>query len=123
MARLLLIEDDTAVRGVLAKMLEGGGHEVTGAGDGTDALALIKESTFDCAIVDILLPDMDGIQLLRELRLRNMPLKVVAISGGGRGAAGEYLEMATILGAAETLQKPITADQLLGAVARVLGTL
>jgi len=122
MARLLLIEDDHAVRGVLTKMLEGGGHEVTGAADGAAAFALIEASTFDLAIVDILLPDVDGIQLLRELRLRKLPLKVIAISGGGLGDAGEYLEMAALLGAAETLQKPISADDLLGAVARVLGT-
>lgn len=122
MAKVLLIEDDDAVHRVLTRILESAGHDVTGAADSAEAFKLIKATAFDVAIVDILLPEVDGIQLLRELRLQQLPLKVIAISGGGLGAAGEYLEMAKVLGAAETLQKPISADDLLGAVARLTGT-
>ena len=120
MAAILLVEDEKAVRDVLTRMLEGAGHAVTPAADGTAALRLIDLQSFDLIVADLLLPDTDGMQILRELRARKSPLKMIAISGGGRGSATDYLEMAKILGAVETLQKPIAPATLVAAVARVL---
>ncbi len=122
MANILLVEDEPSVRNVLARMLEDAGHTVTGVEGGAAALQLVDTTPFDLMVADLLMPDTDGMQILRELRARKSKLKVIAISGGGRGAATDYLEMAKILGAVETLQKPISSEVLTGAVARALGT-
>ena len=122
MASILVVEDDEALRRLFEQMLVRAGHEVTIASDGAQALKLIDTTAFDVMITDLIMPEMEGLSLLRELRKKKLPLKVIAMSGGGRGAAVDYLEMAVMLGAAATLPKPFTFQQLGDVVARVLKT-
>ena len=80
MTRLLLVEDDAALREGIADLLHQAGHEVVSSGDGRDALARLVDSDFDVAIVDLGLPGMDGIELLRALRRRQIGLPVLVIT-------------------------------------------
>ncbi|MGH2522264.1 MAG: response regulator [Anaerolineales bacterium] len=68
MANLLLVDDDAVLLGLLAKLLRRSGHAVTTAGSGAEALALTAEQTFDLIITDVMMPDLDGYQLTRQLR-------------------------------------------------------
>jgi two-component system cell cycle response regulator CpdR len=122
MPRILLVDDDAAVRQVIERLLTQKGHTVTTATDGVKALRLLEASSFDLVISDVVMPDMEGLQLLREIRKNPSPPGVIVISGGGRGTAAEYLALATSFGAAATLTKPFALDALTDAVERVLGT-
>jgi DNA-binding NtrC family response regulator len=121
MARILLIEDDDFLRQVLAETLEREGHIVTGARDGRQGLVFFSPGAFDLAITDIVMPEKEGLEVVRSLRSRDPHLKVLAISGGGHfGAADTYLLLASRLGAHETLAKPFTRDDLLATLSRLL---
>jgi CheY-like chemotaxis protein len=120
MASILVVEDDAALRQLFERMLVRDGHEVTIAADGAKALKLIETTVFDVVITDLVMPEMEGLSLLRELRKRKSPLRIIAMSGGGRGSATDYLEMAKMLGAAATLPKPFTHQQLTDTIESVL---
>ena len=120
MARILVVDDDPAVRAMLERMLLVDGHEITAATNGTMALRLLDGSSFDLVITDLVMPGIEGMQLLRELRARPIPQKAIAMSGGGRGSASNYLELAKACGAAAILEMPFTRQELVDAIAVVL---
>jgi FixJ family two-component response regulator len=74
-------------------------------------------------VLDMLMPDMDGVETLLALRDFVPRLLVVAMSGGGRVSSHLYLRFAKLMGAAQVLEKPFSADQLLQAVASALAEL
>ncbi|MBI3568177.1 MAG: response regulator [Gemmatimonadetes bacterium] len=120
MARILLVDDETAVRQLFADVLEIDAHAVTQAGDGNGALAALEHGAFDLVVTDLVMPDKEGIETIIEMRKRWPTLPVVAMSGGGRGSAADYLELAAQLGAVATLQKPFATQVLLDTVRKVL---
>lgn len=87
---------------------------------GKDALAKITKGSFDLIVTDIIMPDMEGIELILRLRRRSRDLPIIAISGGGRGGPEVYLELARSCGAARVLAKPFEAAQLLSYVNEAL---
>lgn len=122
MARILLIEDDHTVRAVLRMSLAGVGHIVIEARNGKEGLDLFKRAGADLVITDIIMPEVEGLEVIRELRNKRFPsVKVIAISGGGVSQdAGDALRMAKLLGAAKTLAKPFSNEVLIAAVNEVL---
>ena len=116
--RVLLIEDDASVRRIVRKMLERGRHEVTEAENGRVGLDRLSDSAFDLVITDIVMPEMDGLETLIELRKHYPTLTVIAMSGGGRTGNTNFLESAETLGASAILQKPFTLDVLTAAIDR-----
>jgi len=120
MARVLVVDDDPLVRETVALALERAKHEVRRAADGLQALDMLSAAPADLVISDIIMPEVDGIGLLLAMRKRHPPLKVVAMSGGGRTRNMDFLRMAEALGAHATLPKPFTPEQLLAAVAAAL---
>jgi DNA-binding response OmpR family regulator len=120
MAKLLLVDDNQELLGIQGEFLRMSGHEVLTAANGGEALAHAARETFDLVITDIIMPDKDGIEVIVALR-KNMPaLKVIAISGGGRLNAKDYLSIARKLGASATLAKPFSGSELVATVAQVL---
>ena len=114
--RVLLIEDDAAVRRIVRKMLERGRHEVTEAENGRVGLERLSDSAFDLVITDIVMPEMDGIETLIELRKRHPTLRVIAMSCGGRTGNMYILSSAEKLGASAVLHNPFTIDVLTTAI-------
>ncbi|MDY6952940.1 MAG: response regulator, partial [Thermodesulfobacteriota bacterium] len=120
-ARILVIDDDVQIRRMLRKLLEGTGYEVTEAPDGRQGISLYRQDPCDLVITDIIMPDKEGLETIRELR-RDFPhVKIVAISGGGRASPDEYLHMAKSFGAKRTLAKPFDQKELLEAVQELVG--
>lgn len=119
MLRILVVDDEEPIRRLVERMLATSGHEVTVASNGVKALRQLDAASFDLVITDLVMPELEGLQLLRELRARHSPPKVIAMSSGGRGGAN-YLEMAASLGASATLPKPFTQRELTDTIARVL---
>ena len=120
MARILLIDDDDAVRDMLHQMLVQLGHIVIEGRNGKEGLELLPNANADLLITDIVMPEMEGLELLMELRKKQPPMKIIAISGGGRGNAAEYLRAAKFLGASHVLAKPFTNEALLSAINELL---
>jgi DNA-binding NtrC family response regulator len=120
MARILVVDDEPSMRDLVALVLELDQHQVVTAGDGNAALAEIEKGVFDLVITDLVMPDLEGIETIMTLRKMRPTLKLIAMSGGGFGRAGDYLEMAATVGAARTLAKPFTNDMLLKTVREVL---
>lgn len=120
MARILLIEDDEIVRHAVHAVLHKAGHTVEDARDGREGLRLIAAGDYDLYITDIVMPQAEGIEVIRAIREIDQARPIIAISGGGRIDKQEMLRWAGRFGATETLAKPFTMQELSAAVARCL---
>ena len=122
MARILLVDDDPIVADELKLTLEDWGHSVVTASNGFRGLRQFEITRFDCVISDIIMPDMEGIGMMLEMRRKRPGTKIIMISGGGAIASDEFLQAAAMLGAVATVHKPIRPDELLRAIDRCLAT-
>jgi CheY-like chemotaxis protein len=120
MATVLVVDDEAAIRTSITFALEREGHRVVEAENGLEAKTKFERTRFDLAIVDIVMPEVEGIATIRELRRRNPAMKILAISGGGRSGNADYLKIAEKLGADATLSKPFSAADLRSAVEKLL---
>jgi DNA-binding response OmpR family regulator len=120
-ARILIIDDDAAVRTVLRVALAAAGHEVREAGDGTRGLQELDRWPAELVLCDLYMPGMEGLETIRALRGRAAGVPVVAMSGGAGGAGHNLLPVAAKLGAAGVLKKPFALRALYAAVAAALG--
>ena len=121
MARILIVDDEEALRATMRRMLQTAGHEVIEAGDGEQALGLAARNPPDLAVCDIYMPVREGFETIRELRQGFPKLGVIAVSGaGGMNPSVDFLRMAGLLGADATLAKPFVTRQLLALVETVL---
>ena len=120
MGRIMVVEDDKAVRDLLRAMLERAGHEVTVAGNGREAIQRHRESPADLIITNILMPEKEGLETIQELRRDAPDLKIIAVSGGGQIGPADYLDIARRFGANRTFSKPFNRKELLQAVAELL---
>jgi CheY-like chemotaxis protein len=124
MQRILLIDDDDAVRAAISLILDQEGYEVTAAEDGHVGLRLVTETSFDLAIVDMFMPGLDGIETIAALRAVLPSLPIIATSGAVArsqgGGSSNVLAVATERGAAMVVHKPFRPHELLQAVAACL---
>jgi CheY-like chemotaxis protein len=122
MIRILLVDDDDMSRGAIHKMLERAGYAVESTSDGDEVIRMYGQQEADLVITDLIMPDKDGLEIIQDLRRLNPQVRILAISGGGRVDANEYLAVARKFGAVEVLSKPFTKDDLRKAVDAALGT-
>jgi len=116
-ARILLVDDDPEVRRVCREALERAGHQVTVADTGAAALEALRQTDFDAGVLDIVLPDLSGLDLLSAMHERNGDAVVVLITGF---ASLETAMEAVRRGACDYLRKPFTARDLVRTVERGL---
>ena len=114
MATILVIDDQEPIRSLLRAALEGDGHEVLEASNGRLGLELYRERSADLIITDIVMPEMNGLEMMLELTRSFLNVKVIAMSGGLEREGG--LNAAKLLGARQTFQKPLDMGELLDAV-------
>jgi CheY-like chemotaxis protein len=113
MPHILVIEDDAFFSELLLELLQQDGHKVSLATDGAKALQLLAVQRPDLIITDILMPNMDGVELIMTLVKQGNFIPVVAMSGGRRSISPEFsLESAKLLGVKKTLTKPFTHTDL-----------
>ncbi|MBF0623511.1 MAG: response regulator [Magnetococcales bacterium] len=119
---MLVIDDDPVIRELLAAILVDAGHVVRGAADGREGLDLFRAAPAEVVITDLLMPEVDGVAVIRELTEAHPDIRVIALSGGGRVlSADTSLHVAERLGAFRMLKKPFGTDEVLRAVADALG--
>jgi CheY-like chemotaxis protein len=121
MKSILLIDDDDLSRGAVHKLLERAGYQVHSTGDGHGAIEHYRDKPADLVITDLIMPDIDGLEVIQQLRRINPAVRVLAISGGGRVEAEEYLSVARKFGAVEVLSKPFTGQELKKSVEAAMG--
>ena len=120
MKRILVIDDDMQMREMLRQVLERAGYEVEDAADGKIGMNIQRQEPVDLVITDLIMPEKEGIETIRELRRDFPQLKIVAISGGGRISANGYLNVAKTIGADHTFSKPFELKELIGTVKDLL---
>ncbi len=120
MANILVVDDEEMVRTTLRQMLENADYGVIEAANGGKAMRALEEHDVDLVITDILMPEMEGIETIIELKEHMPDLKIIAISGGGRAQNVDYLSVAKELGANATLAKPFRREQVLSIIKQTL---
>jgi CheY-like chemotaxis protein len=117
--KALIIDDEPAMRAVVAGILKEAGYETFEAADGRQGLAVFSEIQPDLVITDIVMPNEEGIGVIRQMRKLQSNLKIIAISGGGRGGKLDFLQIAKEFGAVATLAKPFRKQELLEIIKQI----
>lgn len=120
MAKILLVDDDDLVRYALGKLLRKAGHEVVEANDGKQALAIMQANRPNLLITDVIMPEQDGLGILREVRGFKGDMPVIVMSGGGRLVGTDFLALAKSMGASGILAKPFEDEALLALVEKLI---
>jgi DNA-binding response OmpR family regulator len=103
---ILVVDDDGLVRHSVRLLLEQQGYRVLVAEDGNAALRAIDEHGVDLVLLDVIMPEKEGIETLREIKRLHPHVRVVVMSGGGRRVHLDLLTIASKLGADGTFRKP-----------------
>lgn len=114
--RILFVDDEKAFRVASRLLLESEGYIVDTASDGADAEQCLQRNHYDVVITDIVMPKKEGIEFILDIRTKKLPVKIIAISGGGRNSGQEYLTMAKAFKADAILAKPYAFKDLLAII-------
>jgi len=117
---ILVVDDEASFRDFAAETLAAAGFLTRVAGDGREAIRSLEQLPFDLAVVDLVMPEKEGVETIMEIKRRWPGCKVVAICEDGRFPASAYLRLATGVGADATLAKPFSAIAVLDAVRELL---
>lgn len=120
MSTILVIDDDEQFNLMLKSALEIKGYTVETAANGKEAKALYQNKSYDVIITDIIMPDVDGYEVILDLRRLNMSDRTIAVSGGGRTAADDYLITAQHFNVAATFNKPVDLQALRAKVEEII---
>jgi len=121
MASILLVDDDEQLRTMLSVVLRRAGYAVRVAIDGIEASNFYRSHPTDLIITDLIMPEKEGLEMIRELRKDYPQARIIAMSGGGRTGTMNCLEVARAFGAQQVLEKPFPHQEMLEAIRRVLG--
>lgn len=118
--KLLLVDDNADFLDSYGFLLEDQGYTVETASTGREALKKFKSALFDLVITDIVMPDMEGLETIMELKKIKSDIPVIAISGGGKVGPEQYLRTAQMMGAGRALYKPLSFNTLHQAIRELL---
>jgi CheY-like chemotaxis protein len=120
MKKILVIDDNMVVRNTIVQILESEGYEVVSAEDGRRGLFVFRSEKPDLVVTDIIMPEKEGIETIRDIRSEVPDAKIIAISGGGRIGNTDFLKIARQLGASDIVAKPLDPDHFLDVVKNCL---
>ena len=112
MAKILICEDDELYQQIAEAAFAGGEHHVTFAANGLQALHLLQESTFDLVVTDLMMPDKDGLEVIRAIREGSKETPILAMTAGLASLKEPLLVAASALGANDVIQKPFRPGAL-----------
>lgn len=107
-----IVDDDELVRAKIAQDLKTLGFDTVELEDSRALPKVLTERPVDAVVVDLVMPDKDGVELISEIRRGWPAVRIVAISGGGRIGPNLYLKIARQMGASACLVKPVAAAAL-----------
>jgi DNA-binding NtrC family response regulator len=114
--KVLIVDDDEHIRSLFSMALRDSGCLVESAENGKKGLKKFRDFSPHVVILDIVMPEQEGVETMRALRKIDPTLPVIAVSGGSRIQAQKYLTIMEALGANHTFKKPVPLDQLIEAV-------
>ena len=120
MSTILIIDDDEQFNLMLKSALTIKGYHVDTASNGKEAKALYQSNVYDVIITDIIMPNVDGYEVILDLRRMGMGDRIIAVSGGGRTAADDYLITAKHFDVAATFNKPVDLQALRAKVEEII---
>ena len=122
MPKVLIIDDEKDIRSVLKDMLGMSGYDVDTAEDGRKAKELYDKTDYDVVITDIIMPEQDGFEVILDYRNKNQLDRIIAISGGGRTASEDYLNIASHFGVSSIFSKPPNYKDLIAKVDEIVAS-
>ena len=114
--RILVVDDEEDIRNVSCLLLEKAGCDAVSFDGAQAALDAMEKESFDLVLTDMLMPDMDGVELITEVRRRDPEQVIVAMSGGGHAPKESYLQIAKLYGVQAVLPKPFNREILINAL-------
>jgi len=115
--KILYADDDPSIRGAVRGEITGSGYELDEASDGAEAIRKLEKSSYDLLLLDINMPGKSGLDVLKYIRDKSLPCKIIMLSGRlGFSVATESLK----LGADEYITKPFSVEFLLLTIKKVL---
>ncbi len=115
--KILIVDDDEFYRSLLVKALDAFGFEAVTVNNGYEAMKICENHLFDLIITDIFMPDMDGLELIKNISSRKTPILVIS---GANAVGVDYLKTAMMFGASDVLYKPIEFDILQEKIDRLI---
>jgi CheY-like chemotaxis protein len=116
MSLVLIVDDEEPFRKMARRMLEAAGHQVVEAATGEECIRQFHDLSPDIIVTDIVMPGKSGIEAILQIRAEDPSVRIIAVSGGGGVATGDFLSAARQAGANQALQKPFRADDLVNAL-------
>jgi CheY-like chemotaxis protein len=116
MSAVLLVDDDDSFRNAMIRILRGAGHSVRDLASGQEVSRVLAEAKVDVLVTDLIMPDVEGLETIRNVRRNHPALPIIAISGGGRLNPESYLTMAKGVGADRVLAKPFEPAALVAMI-------
>ncbi|MCX5720615.1 MAG: response regulator [Nitrospirae bacterium] len=118
--RILVVDDDAQIRAMLEALLTAEQYEVRTCASGAEALKCLGDYPADLLLIDMLMPERDGLETVQQVRRAWPDIKAIAMSGGGSVEAGFYLSLATQFEVTHTLAKPFSKQELLSVIDRAV---
>jgi two-component system chemotaxis response regulator CheY len=120
MASILIVDDDEQIRLYLRTILAENGYEVLEAHNGKEALTRYRKNRPDGVILDIIMPEMEGVETIRKLKKIDPRAAITVISGGGKAAPEYYLHMVSSFKPMHLFSKPVDEEDILSAVSNMV---
>lgn len=117
---ILVVDDDDMMRSFVKELLTINKFKITEADNGKSGLKAFLENTPDLVITDIIMPEMEGISFIKELRSHDKSIPIIAMTGNVHGRMEEFLDISAKLGADEILRKPIKSQDFLDTINKLL---
>jgi len=117
---ILVVDDDDDIRSFVRELLKINNFKITEAANGIEGLKEFKGNMPDLVVTDIIMPEMEGISFIRELRNHNKEIPIIAMTGNVHGRMEEFLNISSQLGADEVLRKPVEAGEFLEVINRLI---
>ena len=121
MSTILIADDEEKVRRLISKMLKESGFDVIEACNGNECLSMYNTQSPDLVLIDIIMPEKDGITTIKQIKSEDRLVKVVAMSGGLVMTPDAYLDEAREIGADYVIPKPLDRRQLIDTIQILLG--
>lgn len=118
--KILIIDDEELMRLMLIELFKANGFEASGASNGSEGIDMLANDDFDLVLTDLVMPEKEGVETIKDIRASYPKIKIIAMSGGGRLNGVDYLELASALGADKTFQKPFDRKEIIAEVKSLL---
>ena len=117
---ILVVDDDEMMRAFVKELLKVNNYKISEAANGKAGLKEFRDNTPDLVITDIIMPEMEGISFIRELRAHNKDIPIIAMTGNVHGRMEEFLDISSKLGADAILRKPIKSQEFIETINKLI---